>query len=91
MPLRPSFSIPTGAYTPHVGPGRLNVSSCVCLPLWSPYCTPAQDNVSSEGHAESTMQFLDSLGTLEFDFADLAGSGVLYKDVVTAMKAHSGG
>ncbi len=69
----------------------LNVSSCVRLPCWSPDCTPAQDNVSSEGHAESTMQFLDSLGTLEFDFADLAGSGVLYKDVVTAMKAHSGG
>ncbi len=84
--MRPSFPIPTGAYT-----GRLSVSACVCVPLWSPYCPPAQDNVSSEGHAESTMQFLDSLGTLEFDFADLAGSGVLYKDVVTAMKAHAGG
>lgn len=40
--------------------------------------------------AESAVQFLESLGSLEFDFTAMSASGTLHTDVVTAMKAHPG-
>jgi hypothetical protein len=57
-----------------------------------PYApTPnAQEGVATEAIAESAVQFLDSLGSLDYDFSDIAFSGLLYADIAAAMKAHPG-
>ena len=49
-----------------------------------------QSNADSELHAESTIQFLESLASLSFDFSELTAPGLIYHDLVNAMVAHAG-